>query len=88
MYTRRIAAHRTRSRQKLSACRESRYDRPADVRMPPEEFFDNRVPLAVVCPETALMYAVLEDAFLCYQQRLELEGPRIPRAQQAEEWFF
>jgi hypothetical protein len=47
-----------------------------------EEFFDSRIRLATVCPETALMYAVLEDALFCFQGQLK------PRARRAEEWFF
>ena len=38
------------------------------VSVPPEEFFDARVPLATVCPETALMYAVLEDALYVFSE--------------------
>jgi hypothetical protein len=34
------------------------------------------------------MYAVLEDAFLCFQQQVEMERRRIRQARQAEEWFF
>lgn len=47
-----------------------------------DEFFDSRVRPATVCPETALMYAVLEDAFFCYQGRIKQQ------AKLAEEWFF
>ena len=47
-----------------------------------EEFFDSRVRLATVCPETALMYAVLEDALFCFQGRIKQQ------AQRAEAWFF
>lgn len=84
----RIAAHQNKSRQTLSGGREPRYERPSDVSVPPEEFFDTRVTLTAVCPETALMYAVLEDAFLCFQQQFEMERRRIQQARQAEKWFF
>jgi hypothetical protein len=47
-----------------------------------EKFFDSRVRLATVCPETALMYAVLEDAFCCVQGQIK------PQARRAQEWFF
>jgi hypothetical protein len=47
-----------------------------------EKFFDSWVRLAAVCPETALMYAVLEDAFFCFQGQIK------PQARRAEEWFF
>ena len=88
MYTTRIATHRSTSKQPMSGGREPRYDRPSDVNVPPEEFFDSRVKLATVSPEAALMYAVLEDAFLCFQKQFEMERRRIQRARQAEEWFF
>ena len=88
MYTTRIPAQRNNSRQTLSGRRVSRYERASDVGISPEEFFDTRVPLAMVCPETALMYAVLEDAFLCFQRRFERERPCSRHARQAEEWFY
>ncbi len=47
-----------------------------------EEFFDSRIRLATVSPETALMYAVLEDAFFCFRGHIK------QHARQAEEWFF
>jgi hypothetical protein len=47
-----------------------------------EEFFDSRIRLATVCPETALMYAVLEDAFSCFHGQIKRQARR------AEEWFF
>jgi hypothetical protein len=50
--------------------------------------FDSRVKLAAVCPETALMYAVLEDAFLCFQKQFETEPRFVRRAREAEGWFF
>jgi hypothetical protein len=54
----------------------------------PEQFFNSRVKLAAVCPETALMYAVLEDAFLSFHRQFETE-PRFMRyAREAEDWFF
>jgi hypothetical protein len=55
----------------------------------PEKFFNSRVRLTTVCPETALMYAVLEDAFVCFHKQFELPMPDVQRrAQQAEDWFF
>jgi hypothetical protein len=36
----------------------------------------------------ALMSAVLEDAFRCFQKQFEVENPSVRRAaQKAEEWF-
>ena len=53
-----------------------------------EQFFAP-VSLATVYPEAALMCAVLEDAFLCFQRQFEIESRSIQRAaQEAEEWFF
>jgi hypothetical protein len=53
-----------------------------------EEFFNSGVSLATACPETALMYAVLEDAFLCFQKQSEVDIRSIQQAREAEEWFF
>jgi hypothetical protein len=88
MYTTRAPAHRNKSRQAVSAGREPRYERPSYANILPEEFFDTRIKLATVGPEAALMYAVLEDAFLCFQKQFEMERWRIQRGRQAEEWFF
>ena len=56
----------------------------------PEQFFDTQISLAAVCPETALMYAVLEDALFCFKEELVVGMPhgQRRRAQQAEKWFF
>ncbi len=80
--------HHRQARQPVSARGASGYDRPADVSVPPEKFFNTRVRLAIVCPETALMYAVLEDAFLCFQKQFETEQPFIRRRREAEDWFL
>ena len=79
--------HRRQARQPVSVRGASGYDRPADVSVPPEKFFNTRVRLAIVCPETALMYAVLEDAFLCFQKQFETEQRFVQRAREAEDWF-
>jgi hypothetical protein len=53
-----------------------------------ENFF-GPVSLTTVCPEAALMCAVLEDAFFCFQKQFEIERSGMQRtAQEAEEWFF
>jgi hypothetical protein len=83
-----ITADRNHSRKRVSARRAAAYQRPASGGMLPERFFDSRVKLAVVCPETALMYAVLEDAFLCFHKQFEKESPLIDQASEAEDWFF
>ncbi|MGH7825872.1 MAG: hypothetical protein ACREQ7_11940 [Candidatus Binatia bacterium] len=88
MQTTRMPAYRSRSRQTASANRRAWYERPSYVSVLPEEFFDSRVKLAAVCPETALMYAVLEDAFLCFHKQFETEQRFIQLAREAEDWFF
>jgi hypothetical protein len=64
------------------------YEAPLAVSVRPEEFFNSRVSLATVCPEAGLMYAVLEDAFVCFQKRFETNIRSIQQAREAEEWFF
>jgi hypothetical protein len=88
MHTQHIATHRRQSRQPLIARRAGAYERPAGGSVLPEQFFDSRIKLATVCPETALMYAVLEDAFLCFHKQFEAEPRFIQRAREAEDWFF
>jgi hypothetical protein len=88
MHTTRIGAHRSRSPHPVSADRAPGYDRPSDVSVQPEKFFDYQISLAKVCPETALMYGVLEDAFLCFHKQFETDGQPNRQAQQAEQWFF
>ena len=83
-----ITADRNQSHKPVSARRAAMHQRPAGGSMLPEQFFDSRVKLAAVCPETALMYAVLEDAFLCFHKRFEKEPQFIERACEAEDWFF
>ncbi len=88
MHTTRNPAHQNQSPQILSAGWDAFYEPPFAVSVRPEEFFNSRVSLATVCPETALMYAVLEDAFLCYQKRFATEIRCIQQAREAEKWFF
>lgn len=55
----------------------------------PEQFFGPRISVGTVCPEAALMRAVLEDALLCLQGRFFSMGRRGQRlAQEAETWFL
>ena len=82
-----IPAYRRRSHRPSSPHRATGYERLADVGALPEKFFNSRVRLAIVCPETALMYAVLEDAFLCFHKQFEMAGQLNLEAQQAERWF-
>ena len=83
-----ITTDRHQSHKPVSARRTATHQRPASGGMLPEQFFDSRVKLAAVCPETALMYAVLEDAFLCFHKRFEKAPQFIERARDAEDWFF
>jgi hypothetical protein len=41
-----------------------------------------------VCPEAALMYAVLEDGFLCFHKQFEAEPRIMRREREAEKWFL
>jgi hypothetical protein len=69
--------------------RHSLHDRRSNVNALPEQFFDTRISLANVCPETALMYAVLEDALLCFQEKFAgSPHEQRCRAQEAARWFF
>jgi len=89
MFTTRNPAHQNKPRQASPAGRRSRYERPFDVSALPKQLFNSRVRLTTVCPETALMYAVLEDAFVCFYKQFDL--PTLDdqrRAQEAEDWFF
>ena len=53
----------------------------------PEQFFS--LPCSHDKGETALMYAVLEDAFYCFAGQFVDEGVRAQRlAAEAEAWFF
>jgi len=88
MHNTRITTHRRQSRQLVSAHRAAAYERPADGSLLPEQFFDSRIKLAAVCPEAALMYAVLEDAFLCFHKQFEAEPRSVRCAREAETWFF
>jgi hypothetical protein len=88
MYKTHNATHQRHACRSVSARRTAAYERPSYDSALPEEFFDSRVRLAIVCPETALMYAVLEDAFLCFQKQFETEQRSVRRAREAADWFF
>jgi hypothetical protein len=88
MNSTRLVSHQSRSPQAAPANRDAWYERPPHVRVLPEQFFDSRIKLAAACPETALMYAVLEDAFLCLDKRFETDERFLLRAREAEDWFF
>jgi len=88
MNTKRKPTRRSRSPEPASVHRNAWYEAPSDDNALSEEFFDSRVKLAAVCPETALMYAVLEDAFLCFHKQFEPGQRSMQRAREAEDWFF
>ena len=88
MHSTRNPAHRSRWHQPISAHRAPGYERPSGVSLAPEKFFNYRGSFATVCPEAALMYAVLENAFLCFRKQFQTDGRRMHQAQQAQEWFF
>jgi len=79
----------TKRRRSEARQRHSSHDRRSSINALPEQFFDTRISLARVCPETALMYAVLEDALLCFQEKFA-GTPHEERcsAQEAARWFF
>jgi hypothetical protein len=82
------ATYRRQSRPPLSARGVAAFARAGAAAVLSERFFNSRVKLATVCPETALMYAVLEDAFLCFHKLSKTELRSVERARQAEDWFF
>jgi len=86
--TTRIAAYRAKSPEPVSGERDAWYERPARDSLVLERFFDSRIALARVCPETALMYAVLEDALLCFHRKATTQTRFSDRTLTAEEWFF
>lgn len=88
MRTTHNTTYRRPARQPMSARRAASYERTAGGGVLPEQFFDFRVKLAAVYPETALMYAVLEDAFLCFHKQFEADRRFMRRAREAEDWFF
>jgi hypothetical protein len=81
-----------KQRRSRTPQRHGLHDRRSNVNVNAlaEQFFDTQISLAAVCPETALMYAVLEDALLSFQEKFVLGPPpgRRLRAEEAEEWFF
>jgi len=87
MNTKRNPAHQSRSRRSTSGYRNAWYEAPSPDSTLPEEFFDFRVNLAEVCPERALMYAVLENAFLCLQKQSEANQHFARDVREAEKWF-
>jgi hypothetical protein len=69
--------------------RHSLHDRRLTINALPEQFFDTRISLASVCPETALMYAVIEDALLCLKENITGNSyAQRSSAQEAARWFF
>ena len=89
MHTTPAPAHQGRGAQPGSVGWGPWYEQPSHFSISPEQFFDFGVSLARVCPETALLYAVLEDALLCFQKQFEIQNPRHrAAAREAEEWFF
>jgi hypothetical protein len=88
MQSTRMPACRDKLAEPVSGGRDAWYVRPPHDEVSSQYFFDSRLSLAAVSPELALMYAVLEDAFLCWQQ-LGASAARVRRrAHQAERWFF
>jgi len=82
MHTIRNPAHENQS----PGIRSPGWEPLVDSSVSPQEFFDFRVSLATVRPETALMYAVLEDAFLCLWEHSTTSATE--QAREANDWFF
>jgi hypothetical protein len=88
MQSTRMPAYRDKGSEPVSGGRDAWYARPPHDELSAQTFFDSRAPLSEVSPELALMYAVLEDAFLCLQQ-MGVAAPQVRRrAYLAEKWFF
>jgi hypothetical protein len=90
MHSTQTSVHQGRPAQSVSAGWVNSYDQPSRAAALPEHFFESEISLARVSPETALLYAVLEDAFVCFQKQFEVGMLPIHRqaAREAEEWFF
>lgn len=73
----------------VSANRESWHVQLSDAPVLPEQVFGPPASLSTVCPEAALMQAVLEDALTCFQKKFATTGRRVQRvAWEAEEWLL
>jgi len=88
MQTTRMPAARSKPAEPMSGERDAWYARPAHDELSAQVFFDSRGALTTVSPETALMYAVLEDAFLCLQKSGDSTPLVQRRAREAGEWFL
>lgn len=90
MHTSPSTAHQDRLAHPVSAGWEPAYQQPSKFSTPAERFFDSEINLSRVGPETALLFAVLEDAFLCFHKQFEVRVRPMQRkaAREAEEWFF
>jgi hypothetical protein len=85
-----IPAYQGRPAQSGSAGWVNSYDQPSRGEQLPDSFFDSEINLRNVGPETALLYAVLEDAFVCFDRQFGVRMRSLQRqaAREAEEWFF
>jgi hypothetical protein len=88
MYSKRAPAS-PKHRRSEARQRHGLHDRRSNINALPEQFFNTRISLANVCPETALMYAVVEDALLCFQETFT-GSPHQQGcwAREAARWFF
>jgi len=86
MYSKRAPAS-PKHRRSEARQRHGLHDRRSNINALPEQFFNTRISLARVCPETALMYAVLEDALLCFQETFA-GSPHQQCCKEATRWFF
>ena len=87
MQTTRMPANRKKSPEPVSGEREAWYTRPPHDEISGDSFLTSRLSDTTVSPETALMYAILEDAFLCLQKTVGLPPQVRRQAEEAEAWF-
>ena len=88
MQTTRMPAVPNKPSEPMSGERDAWYARPLHDEISAEAFLDSRLSRATVSPENALMYAVLEDAFLCLQKTGELTPLVRRQAREAVQWFL
>ena len=88
MQTIRMPASHNKSPEPVSGDRDAWYARPPHDALYVQAFFDSRASVVTLSPETALMYAVLEEAFLCLQKTGKLTPHVRSQALDARNWFL
>jgi hypothetical protein len=89
MYNRLNAAGREQSVQNVFVGWELLYDSAADAGTSLNESSGSTAFGAKMCPETMLIYAVLNDAIRSFQKQFAVDSPSVQRAAaEAGEWLF